>query len=101
MVYKIVWTQKALDSYLKNIHYLENQWTNKEVQAFILLVEDRLDTLCQQPNTGKIANERMPNIRRIVLHKRVLMIYRIQPRQKNIQLLLFWNTYQNPHSLKI
>lgn len=101
MVYKIVWTSKALQSYVANMEYLEAAWTDKEVKRFAALVEKRLTLLCRQPEIGKSKNKKSPNIRHTVLHKRVSLIYRVQPRNKQIALLLFWNTYQNPSRLKI
>jgi hypothetical protein len=49
MVYKIVWTVKALQTYVKNMLYLETAWTPKEVKDFALIVEKKLTTLTKQP----------------------------------------------------
>ena len=39
MVYKVIWTGKALESYVTNMQYLEGAWTEKEVKSFAALVE--------------------------------------------------------------
>jgi plasmid stabilization system protein ParE len=101
MVYKIVWTVKALQSYVNNMLYLETAWTLKEVKDFALTVEKKLLALSKQPGIGSARNKKQQNIRHLVLHKRVSLIYRIKTVKKEIELLRFWNTYQNPRKLKV
>jgi plasmid stabilization system protein ParE len=52
MVYKIVWTLKALQTYAGNMEYLEKKWTAKEVKNFALMVEKKLLILSNQPTIG-------------------------------------------------
>ncbi|PZF71541.1 type II toxin-antitoxin system RelE/ParE family toxin [Taibaiella soli] len=101
MVYEIVWTGKAVESYAHNMQYLEENWTEKEMSGFAGAVEEKLFTLSKHPDIGKPRNKKHPNIRHIVLHKRITLIYRVKPKHKRIELLLFWNTYQFPAKLKI
>jgi plasmid stabilization system protein ParE len=100
MVFKIIWTPKAINSYISTINYLELAWTEKEVKKFILLVEKKLNVLKKQPNIGLSKNKSHNNIRYTIVHKRVSLIYRTKPKKNEIELLLFWNTYQNPSKLK-
>ena len=100
MVFKIAWTLKALQTYLENMHYLQTAWTEREVRNFALTVEKKLSTLSKQPGIGAPRNKRQQNIRHTVLHKRVSLIYRINKNKGQIELLRFWNTYQNPVKLK-
>lgn len=100
MVYKIVWTKKALLSYGDNMRYLEEFWTEQEVAAFIHLVEKKLAILSTQPKTGKPKGKQDPNVRSTIIHKRITLIYKLKPQKKVIELLLFWNTYQDPPKLK-
>jgi len=101
MVCKISWTPKALESYISNIKYLETEWTEREVKKFITNVEKQIKTLSGQPRIGSPRNKKQPNIRHTVIHKRVSLIYRYKPTKKEVELLWFWNTYQNPKKLKI
>jgi plasmid stabilization system protein ParE len=101
MVYQIVWTPKALQTYLDNVFYLETMWTEKEVKKFIVIVERKLKVLSKQPGIGSSRNNRNHNIKHTVLHKRVSLIYRINKRKSQVELLRFWNTYQNPAKLRI
>lgn len=101
MVYKVVWTLKAIESYVANMQYLEQAWTEKEIKNFAALVEKKIKILSGQPEIGASRNKKQPHVRHTVLHKRVSLIYRVKPQKKEIELLLFWNTYQNPSRLKI
>ena len=80
--------------------YLAKKWTVREVKNFALTVEKKLLLLTKQPLIGSSKNYKQQNIRHTVLHKRVSLIYRINNRKKEIELLRFWNTYQNPARLK-
>lgn len=100
MVYKVVWTLKALQTYIENMHYLETAWTEKEVKTFAFTVEKKVSVLSKQPGIGSPRNKKQQNIRHTVLYKRVSLIYRINSKEKEIELLRFWNTYQNPSKLK-
>jgi len=101
MVCKISWTTKALESYISNIKYLETAWTDREVKKFINDVERKIKNLSLNPETGSSRNKKQPNIRHTVIHKRVSLIYRFKPIKMEVELLLFWNTYQNPKKLRV
>jgi len=94
MVFEVVWTQKALDSYGKNIEYLRREWSEKEVINFIQTVQRKLDILSAHPYIGSSRNKRAYNLRFTILNKRVDLVYQVKPRKKQIDLILFWNTYR-------
>lgn len=100
MVYKIIWSDKALETFVENIEFLKQTWSDKEVANFTQVVDKKLLVLSTQPDIGKPANVKGGNIRLTVLHKRLCLIYRVNTKRKTIELLLFWNTYQNPAKLK-
>lgn len=101
MVYEVIWTIKAINSYGGNIEYLKSEWSQKEAQNFISVVEKKLAILSLQPYIGIPASVKKSNIRYTILNKRMSLVYRVKPRNKQIELILFWNTYQNPAKLKI
>lgn len=94
MVYQIAWTPKALETYLENIRYLEENWTDKEISNFVSTVENKLLILSKYPEIGSPRNNNQKNIRHTFIHKRVSLVYRIRSRKKRIELLIFWNTYR-------
>lgn len=100
MVYKVVWTVNALNSYLANMAYLQQVWTEKEVQYFAIAVEKKIDILSRQPHIGAPRNKRNQDLRHTVIHKRISLIYRVRLKKETIELILFWNTYQHPAKLR-
>ena len=62
MVYKIVWTFNALQTYMENMRYLETAWTEKEVKKFALMVEKKVSVLLKQPGVGSPRNKKQQNI---------------------------------------
>ena len=97
---KINWTSQAWLTYEANINYLERAWTVKEISNFVLLVDKRLTNLSRNPRIGRVRSTKYPNIRSTLVHKRILLIYKHKSLKKEIDLLVFWNTYQNPKKLK-
>ncbi len=98
---KINWTNRAWRTYKANIDYLEKAWTAKEISNFVLLVDNKLDNLSKHPGIGNPRNKKYPNIRYTLVHKRILLVYKHKPLKNEIDLLVFWNTYQNPRKLKV
>ena len=98
---QINWTKRAWLTYEANLNYLEAEWTQKEISNFIYLVEKKLAILSKNPRLGISRNKMHPDIRCTVVHKRVLLIYKYFPRKREIALLVFWNTYQNPKKLRL
>jgi len=96
---KINWTNTAWRTYSANIAFLEDAWTAKEISNFVALVDKKLDTLSKHPRIGSPRNKKFPHIRSTLVHKRVLLIYKHKPLKNEIDLLVFWNTYQNPRKL--
>src|ERR1700761_610213 len=96
MACKINWTSRAWETYENNINYLQQEWTTKEINSFVFSTDKILDNLSRHPQIGNPRNKKYPNIRYTSVHKRILLIYKYKPLKKEIDLLTFWNTYQNP-----
>jgi plasmid stabilization system protein ParE len=97
---KINWTGRAWQSFEANINYLEKAWTAKEISTFVLLTDKKIASLTKHPKIGTPRNKKYPNIRSTLVHKRILLVYLHKPLKNEIDLLVFWNTYQNPRKLK-
>ena len=95
MVFKITWSTLALKTYISNIEYLETEWTSREIKKFIIAVQRKLAILSLQPKTGRLTGKRL-HVRQTVIHKRVILIYRFKPLKKEVELVRFFGTYQNP-----
>ena len=98
---KINWTNKAWLTYLANIEYLQKAWTEKEISNFVLLVDKKLANLSKHPRIGSQRNKKYPNIRFSMVQKRIVLVYKHKPLKNEIDLLIFWNTYQHPRKLKV
>ncbi len=100
MVEKITWSKEATSAFFEVCSYLLDTWTLKEVEQFKVRVDEKLAILKANPRLGRNTGKH-PNIHKTLLHKKVLLIYRYKPVKKEIVLLNFWNTQQDPSKLKI
>ena len=99
MVSEIIWSPLAIRTYGDNIEYLEKSWTAKEVENFIDSTAKKLGVLKQFPGTGYSSNQKR-FLRKTLIGKRIILIYRCKPRKNAIELVRFFNTWQNPEKLK-
>lgn len=94
--YKIIGSPLANTSYHQNIEYLEKEWTEKEVIRFIEKVSQVVDILKESPQTfQKWHNDE--SIYKITIVKQITLYYQIN--NNTVELLIFWNSYQNPKKL--
>jgi len=96
MVYNIVASPLANSTYLQNIAFLENRFTEKEVINFIAKVSDVIAILKISPQTFK-KWKKNANIHKIEIVKQITLYYQIT--NKNVELLLFFNNLQDPNKL--
>ena len=95
MGFKVVWTNKALDTFAQNIAYLQEKWTEKEVNAFSNKVNDILSAIREQPLMYR-KSEKLSNVHIGVIVKQVSLVYRVKPRKKEIELIAFLDNRQDP-----
>lgn len=95
---KIKWSQTAQDDYWDNIEFLLYRWTEKEATHFIEEVERVLSVLKQGEVTFKSTGYK--NTYQIVIVKQITLYYHLN-RNKDIELLRFFNNYQNPDKLSL
>lgn len=95
MSYRIIWTNLALSSHEEEIDYIFFKWNLKEVIKFENLVTIELNRLVQNPNIGKFKTDKFS----LTISKQTTLFYRINEKQKSIELLLFWNNQKNPEEL--
>jgi plasmid stabilization system protein ParE len=98
---KVNWTDDAWTSFEENIDYLIAQWTDKEVSNFVVTAEHKIRLLKKHPKLGSPKNKKQLNVRYMVIHKRIVLVYKHKPLKNEIDLLLFWNTTQHPRKLKV
>lgn len=92
----IIWSDLAVADVSENIYYLEKEWTEKEVIRFNKKIDELLENLSKKNVFFKPTE--LKDIFQIVVIKQITLFYKIQG--NDIILLRFWNTYQNPKSIK-
>jgi len=93
--FKVVWTNKALDTFAQNIAYLQEKWTAKEVNAFSDKVNDILSAIREQPLMYR-KSEKLSNVHIGLIVKQVSLVYRVKARKKEIELIAFLDNRQDP-----
>lgn len=100
MAIKIEWSEKADQTFDAILNYLEKEWSEKEVIYFVDRVYKKLELLRSFPQMG-VPNKTKRNTYRTILHKKVTLVYHYKPIKKEIVLITFWNTLQDPNLLKL
>jgi plasmid stabilization system protein ParE len=93
MAYEIVWTKKARETTQKVVDYLDTKWSAEVADDFIGNIEFHLSLLASGSVKGT-PSQVDPKIKSVLVTKHNRLYYR--ERKKSIQLLLLWDTRQNP-----
>jgi plasmid stabilization system protein ParE len=93
MAYEIVWTKKARETTEKVVDYLENNWSAKVADYFIDNIHFHLSMLASGSLKGRPLKTNS-KIKSVLITKHNRLYYR--ERKNSIQLLLLWDTRQNP-----
>ena len=93
----IIWSPQAKKDYWENIDYLEVEWTYKDVVNFMEKVE-RIINLLSIKNIEFISTN-YRGVNKVVITKQITLYYKID--SKKLELLRFWNTYQDLQNFKI
>ncbi|WMW78428.1 hypothetical protein RF683_02990 [Flavobacterium sp. 20NA77.7] len=87
MEYKIVWVPLAVETYMKEIDFIFLKWNQKEVDDFVMLVDENLKRLSINPLIGQTHK----NVYKLVISKQTSLFYRIIEKEKKVELVYFWN----------
>ena len=93
----IIWSPQAKKDYWQNIDYLEAEWTYQDVFNFMEKVE-RIITLISIKNVQFISTN-YRGVNKVVITKQITLYYKIDG--EKLELLRFWNTYQDLQNFKI
>jgi hypothetical protein len=95
---QIIWTELAKIEYWENIEYLEKEWTLNDVYNFMDKTDDLIVLLAKKNLTFKPTN--YEGVFQVPVTKQITLFYRILE-NKEVELLRFWNNYQEPKKIKI
>lgn len=97
MIFKIIWTITAVNSYHEEIDYIYFKWNLKEVLKFENLVNNEITRISINPLIGKIS---IKGTYSLTISKQTTLLYRIKNDSNLIELIMFWNNQKNPDELK-
>ncbi len=75
------------------------EWGDQVINNFLQRVEEVLKKVKENPQLYPIHRSK-DKVHKCVVSKQIILFYRIVDNQ-SIDLLTFWNTYQDPDKLKI
>lgn len=87
----VEWSEPAEIDYWKNIQYLENEWTIKEVYNFMDKTDELIDLLEKGNVTFKPTDYK--NTFQVPVVKQITLYYSVT--DSKVELLRFWNNYQD------
>ena len=99
IVDEIKWTPLATQSFNSIIIYLEEQWSDREIERFISKTNSLLTTLKGHPQLGRPSQKRK-NVRIALLTKNTQMVYHYEFQKRKIRVLHFWNSKRDPAKFK-
>jgi 5-bromo-4-chloroindolyl phosphate hydrolysis protein len=97
--YTVFWTNQAKQSIDKVIKHLREEWTQKEENNFLDEVDRVIGLIEIYPQLFR-ASKKREGVHMALIDKHTFLVYQIRPSKKQIALLLFWGTHQNPKQLK-
>ncbi|MBS1600897.1 MAG: type II toxin-antitoxin system RelE/ParE family toxin [Bacteroidetes bacterium] len=99
MAIEVNWSDEAKETFEKNINYLQNEWSEKDVIKFIQQTEIIVEWLKKFPLSFPpgLKNKKY---RRARLNKYIALFYRFYKTKDQVILITFWNIKQNPGKLK-
>ena len=93
------WTSESKRTFNQNLEYLSKEWDNSVINNFLDRVESVLEQIKSNPELFPKYKTKA-NIHKCVVNKRIILFFKIVD-EKHIDLVTFWNTYQNPDKLKM
>ena len=97
---KIIWSPSARRSFDNLIAFLELKWEPAVIIKLFNELGDSLKLIGGNPYLFPIISHKM-QIRKCVLRKRTILLYRINERSKSIELILFIDGRVNPLKYKL
>ncbi|GAA6767609.1 MULTISPECIES: type II toxin-antitoxin system RelE/ParE family toxin [Flavobacterium] len=93
----VIWAPQAKQDFWNNIDYLETEWSEKAAQNFIDKVNTTIELL--KNDNVLFIKTNYKSVYKIVITKHISLYYRIE--NTNLELLRFWNTFQDTEKFKL
>ncbi len=93
MANEIIWTQNAREDFFEITNYLEQTWSSRISEQFIVQCYERIEMITDFPMIG-VVSEKDPTVRRVFVSKHNALYYSVQ--ENIIFLLGFFDVRANP-----
>jgi len=95
---KVYWSIEAVEDFEQNIKFLEERFSETEVQSFIDKTDNILNIISISPKTFQSTGYK--NVHFVPIVRQVNLYYRIT-NEDDIELVRFWNNSQNKEDLNL
>jgi len=95
--FKVLWSKESKLQFDKVIAYLRDEWTEKEVDKFILILRTFEEVVSEFP---ELYAESKAGIRRAILTKHHSVIYRIDKKDALIRVYTIFDNRQHPNKME-
>lgn len=95
MALELVWSKRANQGYARIVKYLEDEWTDKEVQNFVRETKHFFDLLKMNPRILEPSNSHK-DLYRGPINRLTILTYRYKPRAKKIVLINIRDARKKP-----
>jgi plasmid stabilization system protein ParE len=92
---EIIWTQNAQDEFIKNLLFLESEWSFSVAKKFESEVFKKLELL--KTNSNTFLKSGYAGTQKMFITKHISLYYLVE--EEKIILLHLWNNAQNPENL--
>lgn len=96
MAKEIIWSPQSESTFYKVLEYLQENWTEKEINYFLAATEKVINYIAENPLMFRKTNKR--NIHEALVTPQNLLIYKIY--SNHIVLITFYDTRQSPRKKK-
>ena len=97
MGYKIFWTEEAIRNLENILHYLEQNWTQKEVDRFKKKLSKQIELISSFPKMFPVS-EHNTRLRKAVLSKQTTLFYELKG--NIIYLIYLFINYQDIRKIR-
>ncbi len=96
MAKEVIWTPQAEVTFYKVIEYLQDKWTDREVEYFVNATDKVISYIAEYPLMFRRTNKK--NIHEALITPQNLLIYKVY--STHISLITFYDTRQSPRKKK-
>lgn len=90
----IIWSQKAGETFQRNIDYLKDNWTQNEVDKFVARVFQYIEILSTEPFIARRTYKTKDTYIGVII-PHISIVYRVKPRKSLLEIVTFIDNRQS------